>query len=98
MSKIILEKNIEEYQKTKDIKYLEYTLENIKEISRLISLATDNHEKAKNIEEYQKTKDIKYLEYTLENIKEISRLISLATDNHEKAFNSTTPQKRSYEK
>ena len=46
MSKIILEKNIEEYQKTKDIKYLEYTLENIKEISRLISLATDNHEKA----------------------------------------------------
>jgi len=48
MSKIILEKNIEEYQKTKDIKYLEYTLENIKEISRLISLATDNHEKAFN--------------------------------------------------
>lgn len=45
MSKIILEKNIEEYQKTKDIKYLEYTLENIKEISRL---ATDNHEKAFN--------------------------------------------------
>ena len=33
MSKIILEKNIEEYQKTKDIKYLEYTLDNIKEIS-----------------------------------------------------------------
>jgi len=48
MSKIILEKIIEEYQKTKDIKYLEYTLENIKEISRLISLATDNHEKAFN--------------------------------------------------
>jgi len=42
----LIKENIEIYQRTQDIQYIEYILENIKEIIRLIPLKKEYYDKA----------------------------------------------------